>query len=541
MSARSFPSPWRALAAAALSALLPGAGQLLLRAWLRGTLLLASSACLAGLAWLAWRYERATVLVFLLRPSFLLVALCLHVTLALIRWLIVADAFRLARQRCHQSLKPWGVRTQLTLLACLSVLFALAALPHLVIAFYTYQAHHLLVRVFASEASAGPQTWSFHRPASRVSGSAPPRNAPFHSPPVPAVGETTAVAQLPSMDEVHNSFPGQQRTESAPDQMPSVPTPEATSTTQPPTPDNAEHALADRRIAILLLGSDAGPGRDGTRTDAIILAVLDIDTQRAGLFGVPRNLVGVPLPAELHRDFPDGRWPQLINALYRYASRDPGRFPGATDPGAAALKATIGELTGVPVDYYVMVDMAGFVRVIDALGGVTIDVPKPVATWLSPPRAGEDWAYYEIPAGRQHLNGHQALAYVRSRTGTSDYDRMARQRCLLGALRRQADLPTLLVAFPALVEAIKDAVRTDIPIEALPQLAELAFTVSPEHVVAVGFTPPTFTSGWTADRYPIPDIPRIQHAVAAALSPEGLPPDLAPPRPTLPSACSWQE
>lgn len=172
-------------------------------------------------------------------------------------------------------------------------------------------------------------------------------------------------------------------------------TPEPTPTPEPP-PSLIKPALADHCIAVLLLGSGVGPGRTSARTDAIIVAVLDVEAGHAGLVSVPRNFVGVPLPDELSASFADGRWPQLLNALYSYASCYPERFPGAADPGAAALKGAIGKLTGIPIDYYVMVDMAGFVRVVAALSSVTIDIPKPVATWLSPPAPGEGWAYYEI-------------------------------------------------------------------------------------------------------------------------------------------------
>jgi LCP family protein required for cell wall assembly len=527
--------PWQALAAAGLSTVLPGAGQLLLGAWVRGGLLLTGTVALAALTGLAWHRERTAVLVLALRPSALLLALCLNLTLGLIRWLVIADAFRLGRQRMRHSATRWR-RRQAFVVASLVALLIVASAPHVLAGYYTYQLYALLVTVFPSQAAPGV---SASPPAQAVSGQptaipsptlTPAPATPISIAPPPLVG-----VQLPPLDEIADQLPVP-----APTPTP-IPTPIPEPTPEPPPPSPIEPALADRRIAVLLLGSDAGPGRSGARTDAIILAVLDVEAGRAGLFSVPRNFVGVPLPDELSSSFPDGRWPQLINALYSYASRYPERFPGAPDPGAAALKGAIGKLTGIPVDYYAMVDMAGFVRVVDALGGVTIDVPKPVATWLSPPAPGEDWAYYEIPAGQQHLNGHQALAYARSRTGTSDYDRMYRQRCLLGALHRQADLPTLLLAFPALTEALKEAVRTDVPLDALPQLAELALAVSPERIVAVGFVPPTYSSGWTAGRYPIPNMPLIQQAVAAALSPGGPPAELASARLDLPSACAWQE
>ncbi len=526
--------PWRALAAAALSALLPGSGQLLLGAWVRGGLLLGGTVTSVVLAGLAWRQERVALLILTLRPAILLLALCLNLTIGLIRWLVIADAFRLGRQRLRHTAARWRHRTQAFVVASLVALFATASTPHLLAGYYTYQLYTLLVTVFPDQ------------PPVSVPISAPTQTPARRETLPPALPSTAAVpplagAELPPSDELPSRLPALQPTPAPTPEPPPTPTPAPAPTPEPPPPSPLEPALADRRIAVLLLGSDAGPGRTGTRTDTIILAVLDVDTGRAGLFSVPRNFVGVPLPDELSDAFPDRRWPQMINALYSYASRYPERFPDARDPGAAALKGAISKLTGVPVDYYALVDMAGFVRLVDALGGVTIDVPRPVATWLSPPVPGEDWAYYEIPAGRQHLNGHQALAYVRSRTGTSDYDRMSRQRCLLGALRRQADLPTLLLAFPALTEALKDAVRTDVPLDVLPQLAELALAVPPEHVVAVGFVPPRYVSGWTTGRYPMPNTSLIQRTIAEALPTDGLPAELAPSGIDLPSACTWQD
>ena len=535
MRQRSAGIPWRALAAAGLTALLPGAGQLLLGAWVRGGLLLGGTAALATLAALAWRQERAAVLVLALRPSTLLLALCLNAVLALVRWLVIADAFRLGRQRLPHTTARWRRRSQAFAAAGLAALLIVASVPHLLAGYYTYELYALLVTVFPEQRPATAST----APASQPQASRKPLPTP--SPAVPAPSSPLAGGGLPPLDELPNWFPLPPPRPTPTPQLSPTPSTEPAPTPEPPPPSPLDPALADRRIAVLLLGSDAGPGRSGARTDSIILAVLELDTGRAGLFSVPRNFVGVPLPDELAASFPDGRWPQLLNALYSYAARYPERFPGAPDPGAAALKGAIGKLTGVPVDYYALVDMAGFVRVVDALGGVTIDVPKPVTTWLSPPAPGEDWAYYEIPAGRQHLNGHQALAYARSRTGTSDYDRMYRQRCLLGALRRQADLPTLLLAFPALTEALQDTVRTDVPLDALPHLVELALTVSPERVVTIGFVPPTYVSGWTTGRYPIPNLSLIQQVVSAALSIDGLPDELASSSVDLPSACSWQE
>lgn len=130
------------------------------------------------------------------------------------------------------------------------------------------------------------------------------------------------------------------------------------------------------------------------------------------------------------------------------------RFPGAVDPGAGALAGSLAQLLGLPIDCTAAIDKGGFVRVVDTLDGGSIDVPCSVATWLSPPVPGEDWSSYEISAVQQHLGGFYALASVRSCTGASDDDWIERQRCILAVLYRQAELPTVLLRRPHILDAV---------------------------------------------------------------------------------------
>jgi LCP family protein required for cell wall assembly len=317
-----------------------------------------------------------------------------------------------------------------------------------------------------------------------------------------------------------------------------VPSPVPTAMPPAAPVDPLAPALADGRLVVLLVGTDAGPGRWSARADTIIVAALDVHTGRAVLIGVPRNFTRLPLPPELAADYPQGYWPDIANALYTAGLRVPERFPGAVDPGAAVLAGSLAQLLGLPIDYTAAVDMGGFVQLIDALGGVTVDVAEPIATWLSPPFPGEDWRYYEIAPGRQHLDGHAALAYVRSRTGSSDYDRMQRQRCLLGALVREAERPSTLARLPAVLDAVQGSLRTDVPREALPWLLELGARVEPERIAVLGLVPPDYVAGWAPGGYPIPDGERIRHDIAALLAGSALPADspLA-----LPRACRWSE
>ncbi|HEV8423779.1 MAG TPA: LCP family protein [Actinomycetes bacterium] len=277
------------------------------------------------------------------------------------------------------------------------------------------------------------------------------------------------------------------------------------------------------RVTVLLIGGDAGPGRRGLRTDTMIVASLELATGKVSLLGLPRNLVQVPLPDGPAADFfGECRcFPRLLNELYAFAEDErPDLFPHSRHPGIAAVAGAAEELLGLPIDHYALVDLLGFVDVVDALGGVTVNNGKPLRIEID--RLGREGSQpaFELQPGRRHLNGFTALAYSRSRETTSDYDRMQRQRCVLGSLARQTNPAELLRAFPRLVKVLKRSVVTDIPANRLPGLIEAAGG-QPVQVVAVGFTPPTYNAGWSSG-YPIPDVPKIQGAVRRMLGQAGV-------------------
>ena len=268
------------------------------------------------------------------------------------------------------------------------------------------------------------------------------------------------------------------------------------------------------RVTVLLLGGDAGPGRQGRRTDTMMVASFEVATGKVSLFGLPRNLVQVPLPDGPAADyFGECRcFPRLLNELYAFAEDErPDLFPHSRRPGVAAVAGAAEELLGLPIDHYALVDLLGFVDMVDALGGVTINNVKPLRVEID--RLGREGSQpaFEVQPGRKHLNGFTALAYSRSRETTSDYDRMQRQRCVIGSLARQTQPAEVLAAFPELVKVLKRSVATDIPATRLPALIEAAGD-QPIKVAAVGFTPPTYNIGWSSG-YPIPDVPKIHRTV----------------------------
>jgi polyisoprenyl-teichoic acid--peptidoglycan teichoic acid transferase len=143
---------------------------------------------------------------------------------------------------------------------------------------------------------------------------------------------------------------------------------------------------------------------------------------------------------------------------------------------------------------------------------------------MSPPREGEDWRVYDIQPGEQTLDGHEALAYARSRTGTSDYVRMQRQRCMVASMAGQSDLPTLLRIFPDLIEAIRANVTTNVPLDMLPDMVMLRDVARMDEVYAVGFTPPTYIAGESSEGHNRPNVSLIQETVRVMIEdPSALP------------------
>jgi LCP family protein required for cell wall assembly len=247
----------------------------------------------------------------------------------------------------------------------------------------------------------------------------------------------------------------------------------------------------------------------------MIVVSLNPKTEKGAIFSVPRNLIDVPLPETARTSLET--FPDILNALWGYAESHPEMFPGSKTPGATALKETIGSLLGLEIDYYAAVDLRGFVEMVDALGGVTVNVQSRIYdAGVSPPYEGEPWIVVDLQPGRVHMDGHLALGYVRTRWATSDYDRMHRQRCLMGALTQQASVPKLLRGFPKIASAIKKFVQTDVPLKALPDLIELLGELDRKGMIGVSFVPPRFNASWR-NGDPVPDVELIRRTVNEAL------------------------
>ena len=285
------------------------------------------------------------------------------------------------------------------------------------------------------------------------------------------------------------------------------------------------------RVNVLLLGGDGGEDREGIRTDTVIVASIETETGETTLFSLPRNLEDLPFPADspLAELYPEGfdagsESESLLNAVYRNGPAEHPDVLGPTaDPGADFLKLGVGEALGLELDYFVLVNLDGFSRLVDALGGVTVNVNYYVPIGGIPDQVLPD--DYIAPGPDQLLDGKRALDFARGRFGLTDYDRMARQRCTIDAIIDAADPVTLLRSYQELAATTQDIVSTDIPRSALDDFVDLAFLVKDAAIRSV-----VFDETLIDPAYPDYDAMRqiVQEAIAPAPAPEETPGSAAP-------------
>ncbi len=417
-----------------LSLLLPGAGQVYSGRIARG--LAIAALAVSAVVFSAWYVARsgATLADDVVSLDVLLGLLVVNALVLIARFWIVADAYALAAREKRRALgRPRPLAAAFSLL----VLAALTAAPHTVLGWGTYVTYDTIDTVFAEEE---PQD----------------------------VLSPAELAFLPTL------VPG---------------TGQALQGDRPVAPPEPE---SRKWTTVLLIGGDAGYLRVGLRADTMIAVSVQANTGRAALFSIPRNLDNAPLVGKAGQAY--GTFPDILNALYRFAQARPELFPGGKDPGATALKQTVSGLLGIPVHYYVMVDLRGFVEVVDALGGIRMIAPDSVDDLTSPAYPGEPWTEVEVVKGQKvSLDGRHALAYARSRSASSDYTRMVRQRCILAAMAARIDSMRAVRSLARLSDAAKTYVSTDIPGRRLPDLVKLLRGIDPSRTLAVSFTPPAFS------------------------------------------------
>lgn len=253
------------------------------------------------------------------------------------------------------------------------------------------------------------------------------------------------------------------------------------------------------RLNILLLGADSTAIRtehgDGIRTDTLMVASIDTTTGDTSLFQIPRNMARMPFPegSPLAAAYPNGFYggnaddaEYFANAVYQNVpAQHPELFTGTDYPGADALKLGVGASLGLDIDYFMMVNIDGLTKLIDAMGGVKLNVNSRIP--VAGDSEGRESTGWIEPGPDKLLNGYYAMWYARSRKGSTDYNRMGRQTCVVKAVIDQADPATMLTRYEAIARASKDMIMTDIPQDVLSPLVALTLRVKDGHVRRVLF------------------------------------------------------
>ena len=373
---------------------------------------------------------KARSLGLLLQPSVLLILLALNLAVLVYRLVAIVDAYRVAARRWPPI--PEHGRAALGLVV-LGIVLGGTLLMHAWLGFVGIKAYDTVVAISHPFSSATPSPEVSLGP-----------------------GETARPTPLPT----------------------------PIGTPQPAWGDNG-------RLDLLLIGADAGPGRISVRTDTMVILSVEVRTGRAALFGVPRNLINVPLPDGPADAFDCRCYPDLLTSLFRYAMENPEVFPGDEEErGYRAVQEAIAKLTGLQIDGEVVVTLGGFVHLVDALGGLEMTTKDSIYDARYPDPLSTHNVVLSIPRGFHHFDGWHALAYARSRHQDNDYNRMNRQQEVLLAMRQQLDPCTLIPRIPELLDIARDSLWTNIPLERLPDLFEVGARVRPGSIATYQFWPP---------------------------------------------------
>lgn len=246
----------------------------------------------------------------------------------------------------------------------------------------------------------------------------------------------------------------------------------ATPLATPPTKES--------RINILLTGVDSAETRTTALTDTLLVVSIDPAAKKVSLISFPRDIANFPL-------WSGGIYHGKINSLMTYARLHEDVFPDGPMP---TLIRELSFLLGSPIHYYAAVDLDGFRKLIDEVGGVTIVNQKAINDarydWMDGTRG------FFLPVGEHRLDGRNALAYVRSRfsAGDNDFNRSRRQQQVLLALREKLTRPEMLARIPTLFELAGQTVRTNFPEDRVSEMVELAKQVDNDEVFTAVLGPP---------------------------------------------------
>lgn len=284
----------------------------------------------------------------------------------------------------------------------------------------------------------------------------------------------------------------------------------------------------DGRYNFLMMGGDAGDDRTGRRPDSLSVISVDAKTGESAIISVPRNLQNAQFSegSPMREVYPDGYNcgdECLINAVNTEVTNNyQDLYPGVADPGAQATLEAVSGTLGITVQAYVLVDMDGFAKLIDAMGGIRIKAGGWVP--ISGPVTDEANGIHGMPdgwiaAGDQHLDGFHALWYGRSREFVDDYARIARQQCVQQAMLKQLDPATLLTKFEDIANAGTKVVDSNISSNQLGSFVDLALKSKNLPVKRLTIGPPDFDASFST----VPDFDLIHSKVQEVLASSNTP------------------
>lgn len=264
------------------------------------------------------------------------------------------------------------------------------------------------------------------------------------------------------------------------------------------------------RYNVLLMGGDAGAGRWGLRPDSMTVASIDAETGKTLLISLPRNMQNFPFPegSVMGEQFPDGfdEEGMYLNGLATWALDNAELFKGSKNPGVDATIEGVEGITGLEMNYWAMVNLEGFKDLVDAVGGVELNVRQRIPVGLP-----SDSFFRYIEPGTRRLDGMDTLWFARARYDSDDYSRMARQKCVMGALLQQVSPQVALRNFEKIAGASSAMVSTNVPRDEVDRFVDLALKAKSQKIATLSLVPPMVN---TAD----PDIDLVHAKVAAAVA-----------------------
>ncbi len=476
--------------AAFLSLIFPGLGQLYAGAPARALAFAGLPILALSLgAGMVLRLDRIALLGFLIDPTVLDAVFVINLGILIYRLVAVVDAYRVAEYLNASSASGDGragrarmARNPLSIAGLLAVVLVMAG-SHVVVARYDMLAKDVLDNgcIFIGDPSRECNLDATASPGSSAT---------------PSDHESSAATDSPEPD--------------------ATPVGSAVPDVAIPPWDGKE------RLNILLIGADQRPNEGTFNTDTLIVVSIDPVTKQVAMFSLPRDTVDVPTPPGPARQAFGPVYTKKINAWWTSVHLRSDLFPGKGKklPGYNGLKAILGNLYGLDVKYFVEVNFDGFTKVVDVMGGVTINVQVPVSDDRFPTdNSGLRRVF--IPSGIQHMDGVGALTYARSRHGSNDFDRGIRQQRVLLSLREQADPQDLIPRLPQLIDALSSAVSTDIPSNQLAPLLGLASQIDTKNIRSYVFAPPLYQKEYLSSPRGyiiVPYVSKIRAAVRDAFT-----------------------